>query len=136
EVRPARRCLQRDVVGEDRDGARLVRADERIQVGAVGDRVLRDLRCFPVGGHRYFTALTSLAAMCGSRIFTWLVPEKISISPEAASRTWTTTGPWPVSPPPVAAAALAVVASAGPATAPATVLAARPAPAIPAAPRS
>jgi hypothetical protein len=44
EVRPARRVLQRDVVGDDRDRVRLVRADERVRVRVVCDRVLADLR--------------------------------------------------------------------------------------------
>ena len=37
------RTLQRDVVGDQRDGARPVRADERVYVGAVGNGVFRNL---------------------------------------------------------------------------------------------
>ena len=44
EVRAAGRLLQRDVVGDQRDRARVIRADERVHVGTVGDRVLGDLR--------------------------------------------------------------------------------------------
>ena len=38
EVRAARGALQRQVVGDQRHGARLVRAHERVDVGAVGNR--------------------------------------------------------------------------------------------------
>jgi len=48
EVGAARRALQRDVVGDQRDRVGPVGADERVDVGAIGDRVLRDLRCFAV----------------------------------------------------------------------------------------
>ena len=48
EVRPARRALQGDVVGDQRDRVGLVGADEGVHVGAVGNRVLRDLRCLAV----------------------------------------------------------------------------------------
>jgi hypothetical protein len=51
EGRPARRRLQRHVVGDQRDRVGLVGADERVQVGAVGDRVLADLRRFTVRRH-------------------------------------------------------------------------------------
>ena len=44
EVRPARRLLERDVVGDDRDRVRLVRATERVDVRVVRDRVLADQR--------------------------------------------------------------------------------------------
>ena len=57
EVRAARRFLQRDVVGDQRHRVRLVRADERVYVGAVGDRVLGDLRRFAMRRH----AITSQA---------------------------------------------------------------------------
>ena len=40
EVRAAGRALERDVVRDQGDGARAVRADERVDVGAVGYRVL------------------------------------------------------------------------------------------------
>jgi len=48
EVGAARRALQRDVVGDQRDRVGPVGADERVDVGAIGDRILRDLRCFAV----------------------------------------------------------------------------------------
>ena len=48
EVRAARRPLQRDVVGDQGDRVRLIRADERVHVGAVGHRVLGDFRCLAV----------------------------------------------------------------------------------------
>ena len=57
EVRAAGRRLQRDVVGDQRDRVRLVRADERVEVGAVGDRVLGDLGRFAMRRH----AITSQA---------------------------------------------------------------------------
>ena len=44
EVRPAGRSLERDVVRDERDLARVVRTDERVQVGVVGARVLADQR--------------------------------------------------------------------------------------------
>ena len=52
EVRAARRLLERDVVREDRDRVRLVRAHERVDVGVVGDRILRDQRRLSVAGSR------------------------------------------------------------------------------------
>ena len=48
EVGPARRVLQRHVVGEDGDRVGLVRTHERICVRVVGDGVLADLGCFTV----------------------------------------------------------------------------------------
>jgi hypothetical protein len=45
EVRAARRSLQRDVVGDQGDGVGVIRADERVDVGAIGHRVLGDFRC-------------------------------------------------------------------------------------------
>lgn len=51
EVRAAVRALQRQVVGDQGDGVGLVGADECVEVGAVGDGVLGDLRRFAVGGH-------------------------------------------------------------------------------------
>jgi len=44
EVRAACRALERNVVGDERDRVRLVRADERVHIGTVGHRVLGDLR--------------------------------------------------------------------------------------------
>ena len=44
EVRAALRVLQRDEVGDEGDRRRTVRADERVDVGVVGDGVLGDLR--------------------------------------------------------------------------------------------
>ncbi len=44
EVRAAGWQLERDVVGNERDGARLVRAHERVHIGAVGYRILGDFR--------------------------------------------------------------------------------------------
>jgi hypothetical protein len=46
EVRAAGGGLERDVVGDEGDRVRTVRADEYIHVGAVGDRVLGGLRSF------------------------------------------------------------------------------------------
>jgi len=46
EVRAAGRLLQRNVVRDDRHFRRVVRIDERVQVGVVRDRVLGDLRGF------------------------------------------------------------------------------------------
>ena len=43
EVGAARRILERDVVGDDRDGVGPIGADERVGVGAVGDGILGDL---------------------------------------------------------------------------------------------
>jgi hypothetical protein len=43
EVGTAGGIFQRDVVGDDGDSVRLVRTDERVDVGVVGDRVLADL---------------------------------------------------------------------------------------------
>ena len=51
EVRAAVGSLQRDVVGDQHDVVGLRRADERVDVGAVGNRVLADLRCFAVRRH-------------------------------------------------------------------------------------
>ena len=51
-VRPARRILERDVVRDDRDGVRLVRAHERVDVRVVGGRIVRDQRCLAVAGRR------------------------------------------------------------------------------------
>jgi hypothetical protein len=50
EVRPAVRVLERDVVGDDRDGVGLIGADEGVQVGVVHRRVLADQRRFAVAG--------------------------------------------------------------------------------------
>ena len=47
-VRPGRGILARNPVGDDRDGVRLVRRHECVQVGVVRTRVLRDQRRFPV----------------------------------------------------------------------------------------
>ena len=47
-VRAARRILERDVVRDDRDGVRVVRAHERVDVRVVGSRIVRDQRSFPV----------------------------------------------------------------------------------------
>ncbi len=47
-VRPTCRILERDEVRDDRDGVRIVRAHERIQVRVVDRRVVRDQRRFPV----------------------------------------------------------------------------------------
>ena len=44
EVRPAGRTFERDVVRNHRDRVRVVRADERVQVGVVRPRVLADQR--------------------------------------------------------------------------------------------
>jgi len=44
EVRPAGRRFERDVVRDHRDRVRVVRADERVQVGVVRPRVLADQR--------------------------------------------------------------------------------------------
>ena len=44
EVRPAGRSFERDVVRDHRDGVRVVRTDERVQVGVVRPRVLADQR--------------------------------------------------------------------------------------------
>ena len=52
EVRAAVGRLERDVVGDQGDGGRVVGADERVQVGAVGDGILGDLgasRCEDMG---------------------------------------------------------------------------------------
>ena len=47
---PGGGILARDHVGEDRDGVRLVRAAERVQVGEVRRRILRDQRRLTVAG--------------------------------------------------------------------------------------
>ena len=49
-VRAGRRILTGDPVGDDRDRVRLVRAPERVQVGVVGARILRDQRRLAVTG--------------------------------------------------------------------------------------
>ena len=49
EVRSTVWLLQGDEVGDQRDGVRAVRADEGVDVGVVGDRVLGDLRRLAVG---------------------------------------------------------------------------------------
>jgi len=49
EVGPAVRSLQGDVVGDQRDAVGLVGTDEGVEVGRVGDGVLRDLGRFTVG---------------------------------------------------------------------------------------
>src|SRR5581483_6590108 len=49
-VRPRRRVLARDPVGDDRDRARLVRAAEHVQVRVVRGRIFRDQRRLPVTG--------------------------------------------------------------------------------------
>ena len=51
EVRSAGRPLEGHEVAQDRDRRRVVRADERVDVGVVGDRVLADARGFAMGGH-------------------------------------------------------------------------------------
>jgi hypothetical protein len=51
EVRAARRSLKRDVVGDQGDGIRLVRTDERVDIGTVGHRVLGDPRRLAMGRH-------------------------------------------------------------------------------------
>ncbi len=51
EVRAAGRALQRHVVRDQGDGVRAVRADEGVEVGAVGDRILGDLGSFAVRRH-------------------------------------------------------------------------------------
>jgi hypothetical protein len=48
EVRAAVGLLERDEVGDQGHVVRPVGADERVDVGAVGDRVLADLGCFAV----------------------------------------------------------------------------------------
>ena len=48
EVRPPRGLLERDVVRDDRDGVRPVRAHERIEVRVVGGRIVRDQGRFAV----------------------------------------------------------------------------------------
>jgi hypothetical protein len=50
EVRTAVRRLERNEVRDDRDLVRRCRADERIQVGVVGERILADERRFAVAG--------------------------------------------------------------------------------------
>ena len=52
EVRAAGRVLERHEVRDQRDRVRPIRADERVDVGVVGRRILADLRCFTVRGHR------------------------------------------------------------------------------------
>ena len=51
EVGTAVGGLQRDVVGDEGDGVWCVGADERVQVGGVGDGVLGDLGGLTMGGH-------------------------------------------------------------------------------------
>jgi hypothetical protein len=51
EVGPSVRTLQRQVVGDDGHRVGIVGTHERVQVGAVGNRILGDLRCFTVGRH-------------------------------------------------------------------------------------
>ena len=46
EVRPSRGRLERDEVGDDGHRVRRIRADERIDVGVVGNRVAGDVRRF------------------------------------------------------------------------------------------
>ena len=46
EVRAAVGSLQWDVVGDERDHPGFVRAHEGIDIRAVGDGILRNLRCF------------------------------------------------------------------------------------------
>ena len=48
EVRAAGGLLQRDVVRDHRHRVRGIRADERVEVGAVGDGILGDFWCFCV----------------------------------------------------------------------------------------
>src|SRR5262249_39002321 len=50
KVRAARRRLERDVVGDNRDRVRSIRADERIDVRVVGGRVLADEGGLTVAG--------------------------------------------------------------------------------------
>ena len=57
EVRASGRPLQRNVVGDQRDRVRFVRAHERVYVGTVGHRVLGYLRCLAMRRH----AITSQA---------------------------------------------------------------------------
>ena len=52
EVRAAGRCLERDVVGDQRDGVGPVGAHERIEVGAVGDRVHGNFGSLAMGRHQ------------------------------------------------------------------------------------
>ena len=63
EVRAAGRTLQRHVVGNQRDRVGCVGTDERVQVGAVGDRVLRDLGRLAVRRHD-LTSLVCASARC------------------------------------------------------------------------
>ena len=51
-VRAGRGILTRDPIGHDGERARLVRAAERVQVGVVRGRILRDQRCLPVARRR------------------------------------------------------------------------------------
>src|SRR5204863_2307735 len=57
EIRPTGRILERHIVGDDRDRVRLVRADERVTVRVVGDRIAADLWRFPLRGHRVLAPL-------------------------------------------------------------------------------
>jgi hypothetical protein len=58
EGRATRGLLERHVVGYQGHRARPVRADERVDVGAVGDRILGDLGRFTMGRHNHLTGFS------------------------------------------------------------------------------
>src|SRR5215207_4893448 len=101
EVRSAGGALQRDVVGDQGHCVWLVRTDERVDVGVIGDQVLRDLRCLAVGGHadcslvswnQRAVARASRRARVRSVWMISSVPTYSAISPVRRSRTRATTG--------------------------------------------
>ena len=87
EVRATLGVLEGDEVGDERDGVGLVGADERVDVGVVGDRVLGDFRGFAVGGHQAFppAALTRRRTRSASWISTSSSPTMRERTPERGS---------------------------------------------------
>ena len=85
EVRPTHRVLHRDEVSDQGHGVGGFRADEGVDVGVVGDRVLGDLRCFAVRGHQACLLMSRTRA--GSWTTTSCSPRMTDTSPRAAS--WT-----------------------------------------------
>src|SRR6266508_2958300 len=84
-VRPRRRILAADVVGDDRDGVRLVRAPERVEVRAVDRGILGDER-------PSVSALIRRPRQSGSR------PRRSRHASVALLSPWSDTRPWPERP--------------------------------------
>src|SRR5262249_1806865 len=110
EVRAAGRVLQGDEVADEGDGGGVVWADEGVDVGVVGDRILADLGGLPMRRHHatpfalragwWFCPATLTSRRTRAR--SWYVfsvfPDSTVTSPRARSRTMTTMGSWGMGP--------------------------------------